>query len=137
MVQKTLRAILQARFKSQVAAYRKAYAALENPTYEQKTNPTEFHKLKEKEVYLRGVVRGAAQILIVLTRPTEHKNKEAIRKLELDYGMPGERGIVQTGSRVMQEFFEDRWSTSDASDWGDAMHNDGLKLQNRKGRATA
>lgn len=139
-VGKSLLRMWQTRFKSQVAAYRKVYAELEAKRKDMNDNGpdnadiADLQALERREVYLRGVVRGAAQVLIILTRPYAYKDKDEIVKLERDYGMPGERGYNPTGTRNAHEFFEDQWSTFDQSDWGDAMHRDGHTLQARRSR---
>lgn len=143
MPNKSLLRIWQTRFKSQVAAYRKIYVQLEakrkemNDVGPDAADIADLQALEQREMYLRGVVRGAAQILIVLTRPYAYKDKDEIRKLELDYGMPGERVVNQVGTRAAQKWFEDNWSSVADSDWGDAMHRDGHKLQTTRVRQSS
>lgn len=103
----------QSRFKATVASYLKAKADLD----EYRHNVNEGHRhhdedeaqqLRDRERMLRGVVRGGAQMLIILTNPWSWKNNEAILDLEIDYGMPGKRSKPRPGvSPTMSKFLED------------------------------
>lgn len=94
----------QSRFKATVAAYLKAKAELDaTPKGHQ-----EYLKRRDRERMLRGVVRGGAQMLIILCRPWEWKDNVAILDMEIDYGMPGKRSKPRPGvSPTMSKFLED------------------------------
>lgn len=107
VAQPSLLRMWQARFKATVASYLKAYEALES-YYPQNPDEPEWLELRERERMLRGVVRGGAQMLIILTRPYEAKDNQAIMDLEIDYGMPGKRSKPLPGvSPSMSKFLED------------------------------
>lgn len=101
----------QARFKSTVASYLKAKEALDEYTAASindiEADP-EYIRLHDRERMLRGVVRGGAQMLIIMVRPYEAKDNAAILDLEIDYGMPGKRSKPLPGvSPSMSKFLED------------------------------
>lgn len=102
----------QSRFKASVSSYLKAKDALDHftekaPVMDLRIDE-EYIKLRDRERMLRGVVRGSAQMLIILCRPWEWKNNEAILDLEIDYGMPGKRSRPLPGaSPTLSKFFED------------------------------
>jgi hypothetical protein len=90
----------QSRFKATVASYLKAKAELD-------ADP-ENRALRDRERMLRGVVRGGAQMLIILCRPWEWKDNTAILDMEIDYGMPGKRSKPRPGvSPTVSKFLED------------------------------
>lgn len=98
--QPSLLRMWQSRFKATVASYLKAKAALD-------ADP-ENQQLRDRERMLRGVVRGGAQMLIIMVRPWEYKDNEKILDLEIDYGMPGKRSRPLPGvSPSMSKFLED------------------------------
>lgn len=94
----------QARFKTTVSAYLRAKEEFDaHPEVDE-----EWIRLRERERMLRGVVRGGAQMLIILVRPFEAKDNTAIMDLEIDYGMPGKRSRPLPGvSPSMSKFLED------------------------------
>lgn len=46
---------------------------------------------KEKERLARGIVRGLAQALLLIYRPYEHGDREAIAYVEHQHGLNGEK----------------------------------------------
>jgi hypothetical protein len=112
--QPSLLRLWQSRFKASVASYLKAKAELEriNEAIEDggpdQALIAEHRRAHDRERMLRGVVRGGAQMLIVLVRPWEWKDSEKILDLEIDYGMPGKRSRPLPGvSPSMSKFLED------------------------------
>jgi len=104
----------QSRFKATVAAYLKAKADLDRlDKLLRETSPDtaliqEQQAAFARERMLRGVVRGGAQMLIILVRPWEWKDNAAILDMEIDYGMPGKRSKPRPGvSPSMSKFLED------------------------------
>lgn len=99
----------QSRFKATVAAYLKAKAELDEIEADRHIYAgSEWQKARDRERMLRGVVRGGAQMLIILVRPWEWKDNTAILDMEIDYGMPGERSKPRPGvSPTMSKFLED------------------------------
>lgn len=106
----------QARFKATVASYLKAKSELDeiyriigpNGLYPDDLGPDDLQKARDRERMLRGVVRGGAQMLIILVRPWEAKDNVAILDMEIDYGMPGKRSKPRPGvSPSMSKFLED------------------------------
>lgn len=106
----------QSRFKSSVSSYLKAKAELDriqniigpDGLYPDDLSPEDLRKAHDRERMLRGVVRGGAQMLIILCRPWEWKDNEKILDLEIDYGMPGKRSRPLPGvSPTLSKFFED------------------------------
>jgi len=109
--QPSLLRMWQSRFKATVASYVKAKAELDATPMPQVTNWAELEeylKRRDRERMIRGVVRGGAQMLIILCRPWEAKDNAAILDLEIDYGMPGKRSKPRPGvSPSMSKFLED------------------------------
>lgn len=102
--QPSLLRMWQSRFKATVAAYLKAKATLDATPKEDEA----YLAWRDRERMLRGVVRGGAQMLIILVRPWEAKDNEKILDLEIDYGMPGKRSRPLPGvSPSMSKFLED------------------------------
>lgn len=101
----------QSRFKATVAAYNKAKTDLDSHPMPKVLDGPEFEeylKRRDRERMLRGVVRGGAQMLIILVRPWEWKDNAAILDMEIDYGMPGKRSKPRPGvSPTMSKFLED------------------------------
>lgn len=99
----------QARFKATVAQYLKAKAELDEIEAARHIySESEWQKARDRERMLRGVVRGGAQMLIILVRPWEWKDNVAILDMEIDYGMPGKRSKPRPGvSPTMSKFLED------------------------------
>lgn len=94
----------QSRFKATVASYLKAKEVLDATPQGHET----YIDALKRERMLRGVVRGGAQMLIILVRPFEYKDNEKILDMEIDYGMPGERSRPLPGvSPTMSKFLED------------------------------
>lgn len=111
--QPSLLRMWQARFKATVATYLKAKQELDDMAeslgpYVPLFEDSNYRKLHDRERMLRGVVRGGAQMLIILVRPWEAKDNEKILDLEIDYGMPGKRSRPLPGvSPSMSKFLED------------------------------
>lgn len=102
--QPSLLRMWQSRFKATVASYLKAKEALDAHPFMDE----EYQKLRDRERMLRGVVRGGAQMLIIMVRPYEAKDNVKILDLEIDYGMPGQRSRPRPGvSPTMSKFLED------------------------------
>jgi len=104
----------QSRFKATVAAYLKAKAELDRIEEEIEKGgadsalSVEHDAAVRRERLTRGVVRGGAQMLIILCRPWEWKDQEKILDLEIDYGMPGKRSRPLPGvSPTLSKFLED------------------------------
>lgn len=100
----------QARFKATIAAYVRAKEQLDATEMPDEFGPEfdAYLKLRDRERMMRGVVRGGAQMLIILSRPWEWKNNEAILDMEIDYGMPGKRSKPRPGvSPLISKYFED------------------------------
>lgn len=104
----------QSRFKATVASYLKAKAELDrinqaiNDGGADQALIQEQLAARDRERMLRGVVRGGAQMLIILCNPWSWKNNDAILDLEIDYGMPGKRSKPRPGvSPIISKFFED------------------------------
>lgn len=99
----------QARFKSTVAAYLKALEEFERVEAAGHIyGEDEWQKARDRERMLRGVVRGGAQMLIILAQPWNAKNTDAIRDMEIDYGMPGKRSKPRPGvSPAISKYVED------------------------------
>jgi len=114
--QPSLLRMWQARFKAQVAAYIKAKEEYDLLEERQNDAPdtagaVDLHAAERKERLLRGVVRGSAQMLIILTNPASAKDMKAVADLEIDYGMPGKRNRPRVGtSPTVSKYLEDnRW----------------------------
>jgi len=110
--QPSLLAQWQAKFKSAVRLYLQAKEDLDTITANVLAGEDEIQKARDRERLTRGVVRGMAQCLIILSRPWEANNKVAILDLEIDYGMPGTRskpraGVSPTISKWFEEYYDD------------------------------
>jgi hypothetical protein len=104
----------QARFKATVASYLKAKAELDRISAQlEELSPDtaliqEHQAAHDRERMLRGVVRGGAQMLIILARPWDAKNTDAIKDMEIDYGMPGKRSKPRAQvSPAISKYIED------------------------------
>lgn len=105
---------MQSRFKAQVKSYLKAKADLDriNEQIEQGGADqgliAEHHAAYSRERVQRGVVRGAAQQLMLLARPAFAKDPDYVHDFEIDYGMPGKRkrplpGVSPSFSKYMED----------------------------------
>jgi hypothetical protein len=108
--QKSLLAQWQAKFKASVKLYLKTKEYLD--TLPDTASDDEYADARDKERLTRGMVRGMAQCLIILSRPWEADNKQSIADLEIDYGMPGTRskprpGVSPTISKWFEEYYAD------------------------------
>lgn len=99
-IQPSLLELWKRRFRAQVKAYLKAKEYLDTLTASDTATKAEIREAKEKERLARGIVRGGAQMLTILSRPFDINNKEAIADLEIDYGMPGKRSRELPGTSV-------------------------------------
>lgn len=104
----------QSRFKATVSTYLKAKAELDriNEAIESggadQALIADHQVARDRERLTRGVVRGGAQMLIILCRPWEWKDPEKIMDLEIDYGMPGKRSRPLPGvSPSVSKWLED------------------------------
>jgi len=107
--QPSLLAQWQRKFKTAVRSYLKAKQYLD--TLPDTATDDEYADARDKERLLRGIVRGEAQCLIILSRPWQADDKVAIADLEIDYGMPGERskprpGVSPTISAWFEEYYD-------------------------------
>lgn len=86
----SLQRLFEAKMRTAVKAYNKQYEVLKQAEQEAHTwGDEEFTAAKNKERLLRGMVRGSAQMLLCLYRPYEHKNQDAIKEIEHDFGCKG------------------------------------------------
>lgn len=90
----------QRRFRAQVKAYNTAKRNLDTLTESGTATKKEIREARDKERLARGIVRGGAQMLMILCQPFNINNLEAIRDLEIDYGIPGERSRPLPGTSV-------------------------------------
>ena len=107
---------MQSRFKAQVSSYLKAKAELDRientigpeGLFPDDLGPDDLRKAHDRERVQRGVVRGAAQILLLLANPAFAKDPNYVHDLEIDYGMPGKRKRPRPGvSPSISKYFED------------------------------
>ena len=117
-IQPSLLELWKRRFRAQVKAYHVAKRNLDTVLADANATKAEKREAKEKERLARGIVRGGAQMLTILSRPFDINNKEAIADLEIDYGMPGKRSRELPGTSVsFVKWFESYWGTKlDATD---------------------
>lgn len=113
--QPSLLRMMQARFLSQIKAYKKAKAeldALEERADNESVDTAlikEIEAAKHKERLTRGIVRGSAQMLIIVATPHEAKDNNAINDLEIDSGMPGKRSKPRARASEMSKAFLDQY----------------------------
>lgn len=88
------------RFRAQIKAYNTAKRNLDTVLADENATKAQKREAKEKERLARGIVRGGAQMLIIMGQPFNINNQEAIRDLEIDYGIPGERSRPLPGTSV-------------------------------------
>lgn len=98
------------RMMSVVRQYLKAKAILD--TLPDSASDDDYAKARDRERLLRGVVRGSAQMYIILVRPYEADSNDAINDLEIDFGMPGKRSrakaqVSETVAKFMEEYYDD------------------------------
>jgi hypothetical protein len=98
------------RMMSVVRQYLKAKAILD--TLPDSASDDDYAKARDRERLLRGVVRGSAQMYIILVRPYEADSNDAINDLEIDFGMPGKRSrakaqVSETVAKFMEDYYED------------------------------
>lgn len=106
--QPSLLEMWQTRFKSTVKQYNEALDAM----HAVEGDGDAYDKARDRERLLRGVVRGGAQMLIILARPYEANSTTAIKDLEIDYGVPGERsrplpGVSPSIAKLFPEHMDD------------------------------
>lgn len=105
---------MQSRFKAQVNSYLKAKAELDRINKDIEENGADQASIADqqaahnRERVQRGVVRGAAQQLMLLARPAFAKDPEHVHDFEIDYGMPGKRkrpapGVSPSFSKYMED----------------------------------
>jgi len=105
-MQPSLLRTLQARLKNSVVQYNKAKRILD--TLPEDADDDAYGKAKDRERLLRGVVRGCAQMYIVVANPAQQSDKDAINDLEIDYGMIGTRSRPKAqASEITRKFLED------------------------------
>lgn len=107
--------MMQSRFLAQIKSYKKTKAELDElvERFNENEEPgmaEQIERLKAKERLLRGVVRGAAQMLIIISNPAEAKDNDAINDLEIDSGMPGKRSRPKPGVSPTITNFLDRYN---------------------------
>lgn len=107
-MQPSLLRTLKARLTNSVKQYNQALRILD--TLPDTASDDEYGKAKDRERLLRGVVRGCAQMYIVVANPAEQNSKDAINDLEIDYGMPGKRSKPKAqastiGSKFIAEYY--------------------------------
>lgn len=107
---------MQSRFKAQVKAYLKTKAELDRINEEIDNGGADSALIAEhaaaygRERVQRGVVRGAAQQLMLLANPPFAKNPDYVHDFEIDYGMPGKRKRPLPGvSPSFSKYMEDNW----------------------------
>lgn len=117
--QPSLLRMMQARFLSQIKTYKQAKADLDEyeaklDQYTPKNEDPKWLKLRDKERLLRGIVRGSAQMLIIVATPHEAKDNNAINDLEVDSGMPGTRSKPKARASEFAKAFLDRYYGRDS-----------------------
>lgn len=113
--QPSLLRMMQARFLSQIKQANTARQELID--YEEsldrhspKNEDPTWQKLKAKERLTRGIVRGAAQMLIIVATPHEAKDNNAINDLEYDSGLKGvERSKPKPKASDFSKAFLDKY----------------------------
>lgn len=109
-VQPSLLTMWQKRMMSVVRQYNKAKGILD--TLPDSADDDAYAKAKDRERLLRGVVRGSAQMYIILVRPYEADSNDAINDLEIDFGMPGKRSrakaqVSESVAKFMEEYYDE------------------------------
>jgi hypothetical protein len=99
---------MKARMRSSVKQYLAAKNILD--TLPDDIDDDEYGKHHDRERLLRGVVRGTAQMFLVVANPAFASNKDYINDLEIDYGMPGKRSrqkpqVSDTVSKFLDEYY--------------------------------
>lgn len=102
--------VLKARLTNSVKQYVEAKRILD--TLPDNADDDEYGKAKDRERLLRGVVRGCAQMYIVVANPAQQSDKNAINDLEIDYGMPGKRSKPKAqpsdiGAKFLKEYYDE------------------------------
>lgn len=99
---------MKSRMRSAVKQYVNAKQILD--TADDDLDDDAYGKLHDRERLLRGVVRGTAQMFLVVANPAFASNKDYINDLEIDYGMPGKRSkpkaqVSDTVSKFLDEYY--------------------------------
>jgi hypothetical protein len=107
-MQPSLLKTLKARLVNSIKQYNQALDILN--TLPDDADDDAYGKAKDRERLLRGVVRGSAQMYIVVANPAQQSDKNAINDLEIDYGMPGKRSRPRAkasdiGSKFLEEYY--------------------------------
>lgn len=109
---------MQARFKAQVKSYLKAKDDLDRINREIDKGGADQALIHEhqaafaRERVQRGVVRGAAQMCMLLARPAFAKDPDYVHDFEIEYGMPGKRKRPSPGvSPSFSKYMEDNYPT--------------------------
>jgi hypothetical protein len=100
--------VLKARLTNSVKQYNEAKRILD--TIPDDADDDAYGKAKDRERLLRGVVRGCAQMYIVVANPAQQNSKDAINDLEIDYGLPGKRSRPRAkasdiGANFLKEYY--------------------------------
>lgn len=114
--QPSLLRMLQSRFLTQIKTYNKAHTELNNLLELMNEDGSTFdrgelyEKLKAKERLTRGIVRGSAQMLIIISNPAQAKDNDAINDLEYDSGLQGiNRSKPKARASDMSKAFLDQY----------------------------
>ena len=113
--QPSLLRMMQSRFLSQIKqanAAREELEAYESTLdkYTPKNEDPHWVALRAKERLTRGIVRGSAQMLIIVSNPAEAKDNDAIGDLEYDSGLKGvERSKPRPKASEFSKAFLDRY----------------------------
>lgn len=111
-IQPSLLELWKRRFRAQVKAYNTAKRILDTLTDDPDATKKQIREAQDKERLARGIVRGGAQMLIILSQPFNINNLDAIKDLEIDYGIPGKRSRELPGTSVsFVKWFESYYGT--------------------------
>ena|SRR5690242_14506719 len=99
-IQPSMLELWKRRFRAQVKAYNTAKRILDTLTDDPNATKKQIREARDKERLARGIVRGGAQMLTIMSRPFDINNLDAIKDLEIDYGIPGERSRPLPGTSV-------------------------------------
>lgn len=108
-MQPSLLKLLKARLNNSVKQYVKAKQIMDDLA--ESEDGDAYDKARDRERLLRGVVRGSAQMYIVVANPAQANDTKAIADLEVDYGMPGKRSrprpaASEVGANFLKEYYE-------------------------------
>ena len=99
-IQPSMLELWKRRFRAQVKAYNTAKRILDTLTEDPNATKKQIREARDKERLARGIVRGGAQMLTIMRQPFNINNLDAIKDLEIDYGIPGERSKPLPGTSV-------------------------------------